>query len=55
MSYIINEKGKESMTIEISEDTLLSMCNMLNAELEETRNKNMLLTKTILQIEKKYS
>lgn len=49
---MINEKGKESMTIEISEDTLLSMCNMLNAELEETRNNNMLLTKTILQIEK---
>ena len=40
------------MAIEISEDTLLSMCNMLNAELEETRNNNMLLTKTILQIEK---
>lgn len=40
------------MSIEISEDTLLSMCNMLNAELEETRKKNMLLTKTILQIEK---
>lgn len=40
------------MAIEISEDTLLKMCNMLNAELEETRNNNMLLTKTILQIEK---
>lgn len=40
------------MTIEISEDTLLKMCNMLNAELKETKAENALLTKTILQIEK---